>query len=211
MGHRVGQFIGHLTARVDPARSSERAPPAARCGVAALRGHAGRRPAPRARRRGAAGGRRRGRSGPAGRPRCSTTRPRAIACASGTASPASCCEAVAPRALRRLASSDPRSWRYPFHLYLHHAALSADAAAGRGLHPAHGGLHPRHRPRPMTLAGGRTSPAPTRHAERDARLEPIAIVSPGRRRGGPRRSHRRSQASRCSCPPSRARSPCCCS
>jgi len=41
-------------------------------------------------------------------------------------------ETVAPRALARLASSDQRSWRYPFHLYLHHAALSADAALAVG-------------------------------------------------------------------------------
>lgn len=41
-------------------------------------------------------------------------------------------EALAPRALRRLASPNPRSWRHPFHLYLHHADLSADAAAGAG-------------------------------------------------------------------------------
>ena len=41
-------------------------------------------------------------------------------------------EALAPGQLRRLASSDPRSWRYPFHLYLHHAGLSADAAARAG-------------------------------------------------------------------------------
>jgi hypothetical protein len=40
--------------------------------------------------------------------------------------------AVAPRALSRLASPDPRSWRYPFHLYLHHPALSAEAALGAG-------------------------------------------------------------------------------
>jgi hypothetical protein len=41
-------------------------------------------------------------------------------------------EAVAPRALARLASPDARSWRYPFHLYLRHAMLSADAAAAAG-------------------------------------------------------------------------------
>ena len=44
-------------------------------------------------------------------------------------------EAVAPAQLRRLASPDPRSWRYPFHLYLHHADLSADAAAAAGCSP----------------------------------------------------------------------------
>jgi hypothetical protein len=41
-------------------------------------------------------------------------------------------EAVAPRALARLASPDERSWRYPFLLYLHHATLSADAALSAG-------------------------------------------------------------------------------
>lgn len=44
-------------------------------------------------------------------------------------------QAIAPRALARLASSDGRSWRYPFHLYLHHAALSADAASAAGCTP----------------------------------------------------------------------------
>ena len=41
-------------------------------------------------------------------------------------------EALAPRLLARLPSADPRSWRYPFHLHLHHGALSADAAAAVG-------------------------------------------------------------------------------
>jgi hypothetical protein len=41
-------------------------------------------------------------------------------------------EATVPHALGRLASPDERSWRYPFHLYLHHAALSADAALAAG-------------------------------------------------------------------------------
>ena len=36
--------------------------------------------------------------------------------------------AAAPHELARLASPDERSWRYPFHLYLHHADLSAQAA-----------------------------------------------------------------------------------
>jgi hypothetical protein len=44
-------------------------------------------------------------------------------------------QAIAPPALGRLASSDQRSWRYPFHLYLHHAALSADAALAAGCSP----------------------------------------------------------------------------
>jgi hypothetical protein len=44
-------------------------------------------------------------------------------------------ESFAPRALRRLALDDPRSWRYPFHLYLHHDSLSADAAVAAGCPP----------------------------------------------------------------------------
>jgi hypothetical protein len=41
-------------------------------------------------------------------------------------------QAAAPRLLQRLASPDPRSWRYPFHLHLHHAAMSAEAARAAG-------------------------------------------------------------------------------
>ena len=41
-------------------------------------------------------------------------------------------EAFAPGLLRRLASPDPASWRHPFHLYLHHADLSADLAVEAG-------------------------------------------------------------------------------
>jgi hypothetical protein len=32
----------------------------------------------------------------------------------------------------RLASPEPGSWRHPFHVYLHHAGLSADAARATG-------------------------------------------------------------------------------
>jgi hypothetical protein len=41
-------------------------------------------------------------------------------------------EAASPRLLGRLASPDPASWRHPFHLHLHHEALSADAAIAAG-------------------------------------------------------------------------------
>lgn len=41
-------------------------------------------------------------------------------------------EAFTPALLRRLASADPASWRHPFHLYLHHAELSAEMAAAAG-------------------------------------------------------------------------------
>lgn len=42
---------------------------------------------------------------------------------------------LAPGGLRRLAIDDPKSWRYPFHLYLHHGPLSAEAALGAGCSP----------------------------------------------------------------------------
>ena len=47
-------------------------------------------------------------------------------------------EAVAPRLLRRLASAEPASWRHPFHLYLHHDAISAEMAVAAGCAPRAG-------------------------------------------------------------------------
>ena len=44
-------------------------------------------------------------------------------------------EAVAPGLLRGLASTDPASWRHAFHLYLHHAELSAEMAIAAGCGP----------------------------------------------------------------------------
>ena len=44
-------------------------------------------------------------------------------------------EAFAPAALRRLASPVPGSWRHPFHLYLHHADLSAELVIATGGSP----------------------------------------------------------------------------
>jgi hypothetical protein len=41
-------------------------------------------------------------------------------------------EAINRAVLERISSRDPRSWRYPFHLYLHHGPLSADAARAAG-------------------------------------------------------------------------------
>ncbi len=41
-------------------------------------------------------------------------------------------EALAPRLLVRIGSADERSARYPFHLYLHHAEISAAAALAAG-------------------------------------------------------------------------------
>ena len=44
-------------------------------------------------------------------------------------------EALAPSVLRRLATPDPASWRHPFHLYLHHAPISAELALAAGCAP----------------------------------------------------------------------------
>jgi hypothetical protein len=44
-------------------------------------------------------------------------------------------EALAPSVLRRLASPDRESWRHPFHLYLHHAPMSAELATAAGCTP----------------------------------------------------------------------------
>ena len=41
-------------------------------------------------------------------------------------------EAIAPGLLRRLASTDPESWRHAFHLYLHHGERSAEMAVAAG-------------------------------------------------------------------------------
>lgn len=43
--------------------------------------------------------------------------------------------AATPGLLRRLASPDPTSWRHAFHLYLHHAELSAEMAVAAGCGP----------------------------------------------------------------------------
>jgi hypothetical protein len=42
---------------------------------------------------------------------------------------------AAPRLLPRLASPDPRSWRHPFHLFIHHASRSAELATAAGCTP----------------------------------------------------------------------------
>jgi hypothetical protein len=47
-------------------------------------------------------------------------------------------EAFAPRLLRRLARNEPHSWRYAFHLYLHHTPMSAEAAVAAGCTPRAG-------------------------------------------------------------------------
>jgi hypothetical protein len=134
LGHRVGQFIGHLTARVDPGEIERARPllPDTAWSLFSGMPTADRRHALDVAARLAAAGQR---------------DPDLLAAAllhdiakghrmrlwhrvAGVV-----LEAVTPRALARLASSEQRSWRYPFHLYLHHASLSADAALGAGCTP----------------------------------------------------------------------------
>lgn len=129
--HRVGQFIGHLTARVDPAEEAGARgwlPDAAWPLFAAMptadrrhaldvaawllaAGHADRDLLAAAILHDAAKGR----------------RMRLWHRVAGVL-----LQAIAPRALTRLALPTERSWRYPFHLFLHHAVLSADAALRAG-------------------------------------------------------------------------------
>ena len=134
MGHRVGQFIGHLTARVDPGEIERARPLLPDTAWALFSGMptADRRHALDVAARLAAAGQR---------------DPDLLAaallhdCAKGHRMrlwhrvAGVLLESASPRALARLASSEQGSWRYPFHLYLHHAGLSADAALAAGCSP----------------------------------------------------------------------------
>jgi hypothetical protein len=131
LGHRVGQFIGHLTARVDPSEI-ERARPLLPDTAWALFTQM-----PTADRRHALDVA--GRLVAAGQhdpdllaaallhDAAKGHRMRLWHRVAGVV-----LEASSRGALARLASPDEGSWRYPFHLYLHHAALSADAAVAAG-------------------------------------------------------------------------------
>ena len=44
-------------------------------------------------------------------------------------------ETLAPSVLRRLADPRPAGWRHPFHLYLHHEPMSAELATSAGCPP----------------------------------------------------------------------------
>jgi hypothetical protein len=44
-------------------------------------------------------------------------------------------ESFSPSGLERLASPNPRSWRHPYHLYLHHEPMSAELALAAGCTP----------------------------------------------------------------------------
>jgi hypothetical protein len=132
--HRVGQFIGHLMARVDPgeeARARHLLPDAAWLLFAAM---------PTADRRHALD--------VAGRLLVAGQTDSDLLAAAMLHDAAKgprmrlwhrvigvLLQAVTPQALARLASIDERSWRYPFHLYLRHAALSAEAALRFGCSP----------------------------------------------------------------------------
>lgn len=129
--HRVGQFIGHLTARVDPdeeARARRLLPDAAWTLFVTM---------PTADRRHALDVAGRLMAGGHGDPdllaaamlhdAAKGRRMRLWHRVAGVL-----LGAAAPRTLARLASSDERSWRYPFHLYGHHPALSAEAALRAG-------------------------------------------------------------------------------
>ena len=139
MGHRVGQFIGHLTARVDPAEEAgaRHLLPDAAWPLFTGMPVADRRHALNVAAHLLAAGQ---------------TDPDLLAAAmlhdvakgrrmrlwhrvAGVL-----LAAIAPRLLARLASPDERSWRYPFHLYLHHSALSAEAALRAGCSPRTAGL-----------------------------------------------------------------------
>ena len=64
-------------------------------------------------------------------------------------------EAVAPGGLRRLASPGPGSWRHPFHIYLHHEAISAQMAVSAGCEPRTGSFirgQPRETDAPLQAA-----------------------------------------------------------
>ena len=132
--HRVTQFIGHLTARVDPGEieAARRLMPASAWPLFTGMPTADRRHALDVAARLAAAGQRDPDLLAAALLHDAAKGPRMRLWhrVAGVL-----LQAVAPRALARLASSDERSWRYPFHLYVHHAALSADAAAAAGCSP----------------------------------------------------------------------------
>lgn len=134
MGHRVGQFIGHLTARVDPAEEAgpRHLLPDAAWPLFAAMPTADRRHALDVAAHLLAAGQ--------------TDRDLLAAAMLHDVAKGSrmrlwhrvvgvLLAAIAPRLLAGLASPDERSWRYPFHLYLHHAALSAQAALRAGCQP----------------------------------------------------------------------------
>ena len=118
--HRVEQFFGHVRASVTPSETAL-AQPAAGRGVALFTAM------PVADRRHALDVVERlmlaGMTTPTcSAPRCSTTRRRATACGSGTGSPACCWRRWRRRSCGAWRRQTRRSWRHPFHLYLHHAA-----------------------------------------------------------------------------------------
>lgn len=131
MGHRVGQFIGYLTAHVDPIEIERARPllPDTAWALFTQMPTADRRHALDVAGRLVAAGQRDPDllAGALLHDGAKGHRMRLWHRVGGVL-----LEAISPRALARLASSDEGSWRYAFHLYLHHAALSADAALAAG-------------------------------------------------------------------------------
>jgi hypothetical protein len=72
--------------------------------------------------------------------------------------------AVSKNLLPRLASPDPRSWRYPFYLSQHHPELGAEAAARVGIDPLAATLIRQHQ---LPLPPHSNDHEPARPAERD--------------------------------------------
>jgi hypothetical protein len=134
LGHRVGQFIGHLTARVDPEEIERARPLLPDMAWALFAGMptADRRHALDVAARLAAAGERDPDLLAAALLHDSAKghRMRLWHRVAGVL-----LEAVSRPAVVRLASPDQGSRRYPFHLYLHHASLSADAALAAGSSP----------------------------------------------------------------------------
>lgn len=134
MGHRVAQFIGHLMARVDPGEIERARPLLPDTAWALFSGMpiADRRHALDVAARLAAAGQRDPDLLIAAllHDNAKGHRMRLWHRVAGVL-----LEALSPRTLARVASSHERSWRYPFHLYLHHAALSADGALAAGCSP----------------------------------------------------------------------------
>ena len=62
--------------------------------------------------------------------------------------------AASRQLLPRLASANPRSWRYPFYLNLHHPELGAEAAARAGIDPRAVLLIQRHQSPPPVASSG---------------------------------------------------------